>query len=86
MNVVNVTIKIKETEVSLSSSDTRATIVEKLGEPEDIGGFFGKKKIPLIFKYDDIEFHFDIDDSLRLIYQDDKGGSVTLCINLQQTV
>jgi len=69
-----VEISIKNSSQVFSGSDTKTSIVAKLGEPEDVGGFFGKRKVPLISKYEGIEFHFSPEGNLLLIYKEDETG------------
>ncbi|WP_094710803.1 hypothetical protein [Hahella sp. CCB-MM4] len=90
MNIKELILEIRGRVVSLSKIDTKESVKGKLGDPDDVGGFFGKRKTPLIYKYDEIEFHFDTDSSLFMIFQDQKlegqeGGIVTLCLDFRKT-
>ena len=51
---------------------TRAELKAILGEPDDVGGTTRKQVTPLIWKYDELEFHFErgFDGSLWLIYSE----------------
>ena len=62
-----------------SEEDTKETVVLKLGKPDNIGGQFGKNKIPLIQKFGGIEFHYDLDGRLRLVFQESEGAPY-LCV------
>lgn len=58
---------------SFDTSDTKDAVIAKLGQPQDFGGMTGKDKHPRIFLYDNIEFHFDDQDTLCLIFKDCQG-------------
>ena len=82
MNIESVNLQFGSTTTNFSSADTKESVKEKLGEPDDIGGHFGKRKIPLIYKYESIEFHFDTDRTLFLIYKDNEfGPEVSIIFN-----
>jgi hypothetical protein len=51
---------------------TRDQLKATLGEPDDVGGTSRKQRTPLIWKYDELEFHFEhgSDGSLWLIYSE----------------
>jgi len=78
--IETLTLSIRNGSHTFSAVDTKGSIIEKLGEPDDIGGFFGKKKIPLIQKYESVEFHYELDGSLRMIYQLGRNGVPYLCV------
>lgn len=88
MHICDITIEIKGKKASFSKADNKESIKEKLGAPDYVAGHYGISKIPLIFVYDEIEFHFDRDDSLRMLFQDQIDGpesSVTLCVDFRKT-
>ncbi len=60
---------------------TRDEIRSILGDPDDTGGTSGKQ-LPMIWKYDELEFHFGkrSGDGLFLIYKDTDDGIVQVCI------
>jgi hypothetical protein len=47
---------------------SRAQLRGILGEPDDTGGTSRRDRTPRIWKYDQVEFHFGLPDSLTLIY------------------
>jgi hypothetical protein len=51
---------------------TRDELKAILGEPDDVGGTTRKQVTSLIWKYDELEFHFErgFDGSLWLIYSE----------------
>ena len=57
-----------------------------LGPPDTTGGIFGKAKVPLIWKYGNLEFHFGPKntDGLNCIYQDDQDGVPSIVIKIHQ--
>lgn len=61
---------------------SRNEIQSIFGEPDTVGGFSRKNKLPAILKYGEIEFHFGNkpEDKLYLIYQDNDDGIVEVCI------
>jgi hypothetical protein len=70
MRLTEVKILIGGQEHSFGLSDTKATVIQKLGEPEDTGAFSRKHPDPRIFKYENTEFHFDFENRLVLIYRE----------------
>jgi len=72
-------LKVKGVSYTFSEEDTKETVVLKLGKPDNIGGQFGKNKIPLIQKFGGIEFHYDLDGRLRLVFQESEGAPY-LCV------
>ena len=56
---------------------TRDEVRAVLGEPDDVGGTARKHRIPAIWKYGDVEFHFDhtAGGRLFLIYREDEVGN-----------
>jgi hypothetical protein len=53
---------------------TRDELRRLLGEPDDVGGTSRKHPTPVIWKYGDIEYHFDSDREdgrVFLIYTED---------------
>ena len=73
-----VEISINNSSQTFSGFDTKASILAKLGEPDDKGGFFGKRKVPLISKYEGIEFHFSPEGNLLLIYKENETGTAVI--------
>ena len=65
--------------LGMSRDELRATF----GEPDDVGVMSREQPIPLIWKYEDIEFHFDgtAPGVLFLIFSDDSTGYVKLSIS-----
>lgn len=61
---------------------TREDIRALLGEPDDVGCFSRKHKVPQIWKYGTLEFHFGpkSNDLLTLIYSDSEDGIVDVSI------
>jgi len=57
----------------------RVEVTEILGEPSDISVPSKKKKEPSIYKYGNIEFHFE-NDVLFLIFEENDFGVVSTCI------
>ena len=55
---------------------TREEVRAVLGEPDDVGGTSRKHRTPAIWKYGDVEFHFDYTAGGRLflIYREDEAG------------
>ncbi len=51
-----------------------------LGDPDDVGGTSRRHPRPAIWRYEQVEFHFDDDDALRLIYAEGPDGVVALAI------
>jgi len=51
---------------------TRAELKAALGEPDDVGGTSRRWRTPAIYRYADVEFHFDQgpQGTLALIYQE----------------
>jgi hypothetical protein len=72
MRVVRICLAILGAEHCFDATDTRSSVVQKLGEPFDTGGTSRKHASPAILVYDPserIEFHFDR-ERLCLIYQE----------------
>ncbi|AJQ94859.1 hypothetical protein [Gynuella sunshinyii] len=63
-----------------SNDDMKESVIKKLGKPDDAGGFFGKRKIPLTQKHSGIEFHNEPDGKLRLIYKRRRNDIPFICI------
>jgi hypothetical protein len=65
--------------LGMSRDELRAT----LGEPDSLGATSRRQRTPLIWLYEDIEFHFDgsAPGVLFLIYSDDADGFVKLSIS-----
>ncbi len=65
--------------------DTRARIRELLGEPDDVGGTSRQHRLPRIWKYGSVEFHFGPrqSDGLDLIYAEMPDGTPFLSIPRQ---
>jgi hypothetical protein len=60
---------------------SRDEIVALLGVPDDIGGTSRKSKIPCIYKYGNVEFHFGATQSGKLVLaytEDDEGNGIVL--------
>ena len=59
---------------------TRDEMRGALGEPDDWGTGSRRRKLPVIYKYHDIELHFEEgpDGGLRLVYLEDNDRSYTL--------
>jgi hypothetical protein len=45
------------------------------GKPDDIGGTSRNYRVPRIWNYGEVEFHFGDDDDLSLVYFEDNEGS-----------
>ena len=64
---------------------TEAEILALLGEPDRAGGTSRRRRRPLVWKYGDLELHFEPDDDrLKRIYIDDfdiPRGSRTLVLD-----
>ena len=71
-------LSIRSRQHLFSGADTKASVQEKLGIPDDVGGFFGKKDVPQIYKYEGIEFHFSQEGDLVLLYKENEAGGVLL--------
>ncbi len=56
---------------------TREEVVQALGEPHDTGGTSRRHRMPCIYKYGDIELHFNIgrNGGLRMAYKEDEEGN-----------
>ncbi len=61
---------------------TREHIRALFGEPDQVGGTSRKHKMPAIWKYGELEFHFGhkSTDVLSLIWSDSPDGIVKICI------
>ena len=61
---------------------TREHIRDLFGEPDKMGGISRKHKIPAIWKYGELEFHFGNKrtDVLSLIWADGPSGTVKVSI------
>ena len=55
---------------------TREEVRARLGEPDDTGGALRKQRIPLVWKYGEVELHFQPSGELFLIYWDDFGDGL----------
>nr|WP_087018762.1 hypothetical protein [Thaumasiovibrio subtropicus] len=73
-----------QSEVTLCGQDTKLSVVEKLGPADSLGGYFGKRKVPLIFVYSEYEFHFEPSGKLIMVYQDSSDGLVTTCVRFDK--
>jgi hypothetical protein len=66
----------------ISIGMTREEVVEALGPPDDVGGTSRKYRTPSIYKYGDIELHFEPWKSGRLVMayteDEDRNGIVLL--------
>lgn len=63
---------------------TRAELITILGEPDDVGGTSRKYPTPAIWKYGDLEFHFE-QDALWLIYAESPDGVPRISIPRSKT-
>ena len=56
---------------------TREEVVAVIGEPDDTGGTSRKYKTPCIYKYGDVEVHFELwkTGGLTLVYKEDQDGN-----------
>ena len=54
---------------------TRDELRRHLGEPDAVGGTSRKQRVPLVWKYREIEFHFGPDGRVWLIYTEDQDGN-----------
>ena len=61
-----------------SCADTKVSVGEKLGIPDDVGGFFDNNNEPHMLKYEGIEFHFSSEGGLVLLYKENEVGGVLL--------
>ncbi len=61
---------------------TREDIRALFGEPDDKGGFVRRCRLPCIWKYQELEFHFEPDTKgeLVLIYSETPEGIVDVSI------
>ena len=67
--------------LGMSRDDLRAAF----GEPDDVGGTSRKHRVPAIWVYGGLEFHFDTaGGELCLIYQDTADGFVETSIGRRQ--
>jgi hypothetical protein len=81
MRVVRICLSILGAEHWFDATDTRSSVVEKLGKPFDVGSTSRGRGTPAILVYDPsqrIEFHFDR-ERLFLIYQE-RGSVPVLAI------
>ena len=64
---------------------TREELIEYLDVPDTVGATSRKRKTPEIYKYDELEFHFDDQEDGRvwLIYQDDLDGNVVVSLQAE---
>ena len=53
---------------------TREELVRQLGQPTDTSVACFASGQPMIWKYGDIEYHFNESDSVWLIYTEDESG------------
>jgi hypothetical protein len=58
----------------------RDELKELLGEPDDVGGTSRKRRMPRIWKYGSVEFHFGDEDDLRLVYFEDDEGNANVVL------
>jgi len=60
----------------------REEVKNVLGEPDDKGGVSSRRRVPAIWVYEGLEFHFDFTDEHRLllIYKDNPDGVVEISI------
>lgn len=63
------------TELRGSLGATRDQLRHLLGEPDDVGGTSCSKRVACIWKYGNIEYHFDDGGRVFLIYSEDCDGS-----------
>jgi hypothetical protein len=65
---------------------SHADLISILGEPDDVGGTSRKYPTPTIWKYCDLEFHFEKnEDALCLIYAESSDGVPRLSIPRSKT-
>ena len=65
---------------------TRAQVIAILGMPDHVGGTSRKCRIPMIFKYGEVELHFEphLDGELSLIYKEVNGEPQTLASTIRE--
>jgi len=71
-------LTIRDSREIFSGNDTKTSVEEKLGTPDEVGGFYGEENIPHIYRYDGIEFHFSSEADLVLLYKENEAGGVLL--------
>ncbi len=54
---------------------TRDELRHLFGEPDDTGGTSRRRRVPTIWRYGAIEYHFGNDGRVWLIYTEDEGGT-----------
>jgi hypothetical protein len=54
---------------------TREELRRLLGEPHIVGGTSRRQRVPTIWKYGDVEYHFGTDGRVSLIYLEDADGT-----------
>jgi hypothetical protein len=54
---------------------TRDDLLRTLGEPDDVGGTSRSRRVPSVWKYGEIEYHFGRDGRVWLIYTEDSDGN-----------
>lgn len=56
---------------------TRAEVVMVFGPPDDVGCTSGRHRVPQIYKYGEIELHFEPegDGKLWMAYTEDQNGN-----------
>ena len=61
---------------------TRAEVHRLLGEPDDTGGTSRRQRLPLIWRYGEVEFHFEPggNGGLWLIYRESVDGEPVLSL------
>lgn len=81
MRVVRICLFILGAERWFDASDTKASVIAKLGQPIDTGGTSRRHRAPQILVYDPherVEFHF-AGERLVLVYQE-RDGVPVLCV------
>ena len=71
-------LTIRRGKHSFSCVDTKASVKEKLGIPDKVGGYFENNKVPHMYKYEGIEFHFSSEGGLVLLYKENEAGGILL--------
>ncbi len=54
---------------------TRDELRQLLGEPDQVGGTSRRQRVPQIWKYGEIEYHFGTDGRVWLVYSEDADGN-----------
>lgn len=62
---------------------TREEVVSAVGEPDDTGGTSRKHKTTTIYKYGDVEVHFELSKTggLTLVYKEEEDGTPVVLLN-----